>query len=161
MSDSLFTPNRFQHIRYMQEALQQAQLAYDLQEIPVGAVVVDPEGRIIGRGYNRTITDQDPTAHAEVMALRMAAKSLGNYRLPQCRLYVTLEPCPMCLGAIVHARIRQVIFGARDPKTGACGGVVAMHANAQLNHQTTVSSGILSDECAGLLRRFFKERRKK
>lgn len=156
-----FTPNRLQHLAYMQEALKQAQLAYDLQEIPVGAVVVAPDGEIIGRGYNRTITDSDPTAHAEVMALRMAAKQLGNYRLPQCRLYVTLEPCSMCWGAIVHARIRQVVFGASDPKTGACGSVISLHANTQLNHQTAVSSGVLHEECAGLLRRFFKDRRKK
>lgn len=155
-----FIPNRLQHLAYMQEALKQAQLAYDLQEIPVGAVVVAPDGEIIGRGYNRTIIDSDPTAHAEVMALRMAAQHLNNYRLPQCRLYVTLEPCPMCLGAIVHARIKQVIFGASDPKTGACGGVIAMHANPLLNHQTTISTGVLSEECAGLLRRFFQERRK-
>ncbi|NOL49673.1 tRNA adenosine(34) deaminase TadA [Pelistega europaea] len=155
-----FIPNRLQHLAYMQEALKQAQLAYDLQEIPVGAVVVAPDGEIIGRGYNRTIMDSDPTAHAEVMALRMAAQHLNNYRLPQCRLYVTLEPCPMCLGAIVHARIKQVIFGASDPKTGACGGVIAMHANPLLNHQTTISTGVLSEECAGLLRRFFQERRK-
>ncbi|MDY3330760.1 MAG: tRNA adenosine(34) deaminase TadA [Pelistega sp.] len=156
-----FVPNRLQHIAYMQEALAQAQLAYDLQEIPVGAVVVSPEGEIIGQGYNRTIIDKDPTAHAEVMALRMAAEHLGNYRLPQCRLYVTLEPCMMCLGAILHARIKHLVFGATDFKTGACGGVMAMHANHQINHQTQVSSGILAQESLELLQKFFKERRKR
>lgn len=156
-----FVPNRLQHIAYMQEALAQAQLAYDLQEVPVGAVVVSPEGEIIGRGYNRTIIDKDPTAHAEVMALRMAAEHLGNYRLPQCRLYVTLEPCMMCLGAILHARIHQVVFGATDFKTGACGGVAAMHANIHINHQTHMSSGILAKESLELLQKFFKERRKR
>lgn len=160
MSDFPFLPNRLQHIAYMQEALEQATLAYNLQEVPVGAVVVAPNGTIIGRGYNRTITDQDPTAHAEIVALRMAARNLGNYRLPQCRVYVTLEPCLMCLGAITHARIKQVVFGSIDPKMGACGGFASIHATPQFNHQTTISSGILDQECAGLLRRFFKERRK-
>ncbi|MCQ9328576.1 tRNA adenosine(34) deaminase TadA [Pelistega suis] len=156
-----FSPNRLQHIAYMQEALAQAQFAYDLQEVPVGAVVVSPEGEIIGRGYNRTIIDKDPTAHAEVMALRMAAEHLGNYRLPQCRLYVTLEPCMMCLGAILHARIHQVVFGATDFKTGACGGAAAMHANPLINHQTHMSSGVLATESLELLQKFFKERRKR
>ncbi|NEN75493.1 nucleoside deaminase [Pelistega sp. NLN82] len=144
----------------MQEALAQAQLAYNLGEVPVGAVIVDKNGHIIGRGYNRTIIDQDPTAHAEVVALRMAAQHLNNYRLPHCRLYVTLEPCLMCLGAVMCARINHVIFGAVDTKMGACGGTVSLHANHQLNHHTHVSSGILQQESAELLRRFFKERRK-
>ncbi len=156
-----FSPNRLQHIAYMQEALAQAQFAYDLQEVPVGAVVVSPEGEIIGRGYNRTIIDKDPTAHAEVQALRMAAKYIDNHRLPQCRLYVTLEPCMMCLGTILHARIKQVVFGASDFKTGACGGVISMHMHPQVNHQTSVSSGILDKESLELLQKFFKERRKR
>lgn len=143
----------------MQAALQQAELAYQVGEVPVGAVVLDAEGRIIGQGFNRTITDHDPTAHAEIVALRQAAAALGNYRLPGASLFVTLEPCAMCMGAMLHARIRRVVYAATDPKTGACGSVLCVHAYPQLNHQTSVTGGLLAAECGDLLRQFFRERR--
>jgi tRNA(adenine34) deaminase len=145
----------------MQAALQQAELAYQVGEVPVGAVVLDAEGRIIGQGFNRTITDHDPTAHAEIVALRQAAAALGNYRLPGASLFVTLEPCAMCMGAMLHARIRRVVYAATDPKTGACGSVLCVHAYPQLNHQTSVTGGLLAAECGDLLRQFFRERRRK
>lgn len=145
----------------MQAALQQAELAYQVGEVPVGAVVLDAEGRIIGQGFNRTITDHDPTAHAEIVALRQAAAALGNYRLPGASLFVTLEPCAMCVGAMLHARIRRVVYAATDPKTGACGSVLCVHAYPQLNHQTSVTGGLLAAECGDLLRQFFRERRRK
>ncbi|AZY50915.1 tRNA adenosine(34) deaminase TadA [Bordetella avium] len=145
----------------MHMALEQARLAYDQGEVPVGAVVVDGEGRVLGAGYNRTILDSDPTAHAEVMALRAASRHLANYRLPGLTLYVTLEPCVMCIGAMLHARLTRVVFGAHDPKTGACGSVLDVGAVAQLNHHTTVVGGVLAPPCGDLLRAFFRERRKK
>ncbi|WP_109842437.1 tRNA adenosine(34) deaminase TadA [Bordetella pseudohinzii] len=145
----------------MQLALDQARLAYAAGEVPVGAVVVDGQGQVLGAGYNRTILDADPTAHAEVVALRAAARRLGNYRLPGLALYVTLEPCVMCIGAMLHARLSRVVYGAHDPKTGACGSVLDVGAVAQLNHHTTVSGGVLAQPCADLLRAFFRERRKK
>lgn len=145
---------------YMQLALDLAKLAYRQGEIPVGAVVVSASGEVIGKGYNRTVMEADPTAHAEMMALRMAAKTIGNYRLTGCKLYVTLEPCVMCLGAILHARLSEVIIAARDPKTGACGGAVDVHRHHCLNHQTRISMGMLQAESASLLRQFFKERRR-
>jgi tRNA(adenine34) deaminase len=110
----------------MRWALEQAEMARELGEVPVGAVVLDAQGQVIGRGYNRTITDQDPSAHAEIVALRQAAASVSNYRLPGARLYVTLEPCVMCMGAMMHARLARVVFGAPDPKTGACGGSITI-----------------------------------
>lgn len=143
---------------YMQEALRLARLAADEGEVPVGAVVVH-EGVIVGRGYNRPIFASDPTAHAEVIALREAAAALRNYRLVGCTLYVTLEPCIMCVGAIVHARIARLVFGAADPKTGACGSVVNLIAEPRLSHHTTASSGVLADESGRLLRDFFAGRR--
>ncbi|KCB24265.1 cytidine and deoxycytidylate deaminase zinc-binding region [Bordetella hinzii 5132] len=146
---------------YMRLALDQARLAYEAGEVPVGAVVVDGRGQVLGAGYNRTILDADPTAHAEVVALRAAARQLGNYRLPGLALYVTLEPCVMCIGAMLHARLARVVYGAHDPKTGACGSVLDVGAVAQLNHHTTVSGGVLAQPCADLLRAFFRERRKK
>ncbi|MFU1908710.1 tRNA adenosine(34) deaminase TadA [Bordetella hinzii] len=145
----------------MRLALDQARLAYEAGEVPVGAVVVDGRGQVLGAGYNRTILDADPTAHAEVVALRAAARQLGNYRLPGLALYVTLEPCVMCIGAMLHARLARVVYGAHDPKTGACGSVLDVGAVAQLNHHTTVSGGVLAQPCADLLRAFFRERRKK
>ncbi len=146
---------------YMRLALDQARLAYAAGEVPVGAVVVDGQGQVLGAGYNRTLLDADPTAHAEVVALRAAARQLGNYRLPGLALYVTLEPCVMCIGAMLHARLARVVYGAHDPKTGACGSVLDVGAVAQLNHHTTVSGGVLAQPCADLLRAFFRERRKK
>lgn len=144
----------------MRAALTLAQEAGSLGEVPVGAVVVR-EGEIVGRGYNQPILRHDPTAHAEVMALRDAANNLGNYRLPHCELYVTLEPCVMCTGAIMHARIARVIFGARDPKTGVAGSVIDLYQEARLNHHAHVSGGLLAEECGQLLSSFFAARRGK
>jgi tRNA(adenine34) deaminase len=127
-------------------------------EVPVGALIV-MAGKVIGRGFNQPIGRHDPTAHAEVMALRDAAALLGNYRLPGCTLYVTLEPCAMCAGAIMHARIDHVVFGARDPKTGAAGSIIDLFAESRLNHHTTIVGGILAEECGGLLSSFFAARR--
>lgn len=145
----------------MQEALALAAEAARLDEVPVGAVVVSPEGVIIGRGYNQPITRHDPSAHAEIMALRDAALRTGNYRLPGCTLVVTLEPCVMCAGAVIHARIAQLVFGARDPKTGACGSVVNLFAESRLNHHTEVTGGMMAESCGALLRSFFAARRGK
>jgi tRNA(adenine34) deaminase len=142
----------------MAEALALARLAQAHGEIPVGAIVVK-NGAIIGRGGNTPIAANDPTAHAEIAALRDAARTLGNYRLPECDLYVTLEPCAMCAGAILHARIRRLVFGARDPKTGACGSVIDLFAEPRLNHHTAVSSGVCADACGRLLSDFFAARR--
>ena len=143
----------------MQEALVLAQSAAEAGEVPVGAVVVR-EGRVIGRGSNRPISTSDPTAHAEIVALREAAASERNYRLAGCDLYVTLEPCAMCVGAMVHARIRRVVFGARDPKTGACGSIVDLPSIAHWNHHGAFEGGLLAEECAAVLRAFFAERRR-
>lgn len=145
---------------YMRFAIELAQQAATAGEVPVGAIVVK-DGVVIGRGGNSPIDTQDPTAHAEIAALRDAAKNLGNYRLAECSLYVTLEPCAMCTGAIQHARIARLIYGASDPKTGACGSVVNLMAEARLNHHTEVFSGILAQECGELLSDFFKQRRLK
>lgn len=144
--------------RYMQAALALAAEAAAAGEVPVGAVVVH-QGEIIGRGRNGPIGAHDPTAHAEMQALREAARHLGNYRLPECDLYVTLEPCPMCAGAIMHARIRRVVFGAADPKTGVAGSVTDLFALPQLNHHAQVTGGVLADACSVQLREFFRLRR--
>jgi len=146
----------------MRLALDQAQNAWLVGEVPVGAVIVRqrPEGpQIVATGYNRPITTHDPTAHAEVVALRHAATLLANYRLPDCELYVTLEPCAMCAMALMHARFKRVVFGAPDPKTGAAGSVVDLFAQPRLNHHTAVVGGVLADACGTLLREFFAERR--
>jgi tRNA(adenine34) deaminase len=143
---------------HMREALALAAAGGMLGEVPVGAVVVR-EGEVIGRGFNAPISTVDPTAHAEVRALRAAAAHVGNYRLTGCTLYVTLEPCAMCAGAIAHARIARLVFGARDPKTGACGSVVDLFAEDRLNHHTSVAAGVLADECGALLTRFFAAKR--
>lgn len=144
----------------MQIAIELAQQAAAAGEVPVGAIVVK-NGEIIGRGSNAPITTHDPTAHAEVRAMREAAQHLGNYRLVNCTLYVTLEPCAMCSGAIQHARIARVIYGASDPKTGACGSVVNLMAEPKLNHHTDISGGVLAKECGMILSNFFSARRKK
>lgn len=143
----------------MLEALSLAREAASCDEVPVGAIVVDAAGAIVGRGFNQPISRRDPTAHAEIVALRDAASRLGNYRLPGCTLYVTLEPCMMCAGAIMHARIAKVVFGARDPKTGACGSVVDIFAEHRLNHHAEVVGGVLAEECGALLSGFFAARR--
>ena len=144
---------------FMQLALEQARRAWELGEVPVGALVVRDDA-IIASGYNAPIGRHDPTAHAEIMALRAAAGVLGNYRLPGCTLYVTLEPCVMCAGAMLHARLARVVFGAPDPKTGAGGSVLNLFEQPQLNHQTTLTGGILADACGQMLRDFFAERRR-
>lgn len=147
-------------IAYMQEALQLAAQAAAAGEVPVGAVVVK-DGTVIGRGYNQPIAGADPTAHAEIMAMRDASRILGNYRLADCDLYVTLEPCVMCAGAIMHARIRQVVFGASDPKTGVCGSAIDLFAQPHLNHHATVRGGLLAEDAVLLLQDFFAKRRNK
>jgi tRNA(adenine34) deaminase len=144
--------------RWMREALALARDAQLRGEVPVGAIVVR-DGVIVGRGGNAPIAASDPTAHAEIAALRTAAAALGNYRLPDCDLYVTLEPCAMCAGAIIHARLRRLVFGARDPKTGACGSVIDLFAEARLNHHTRVTADVLAGECGALLSAFFAARR--
>lgn len=142
----------------MRQALEQAQHAWDLGEVPVGAVVVK-DGVVIARGYNQPIGSHDPTAHAEIVALRAAAEALGNYRLPGCELYVTLEPCVMCSGAMMHARLAKVVYGAADPKTGACGSVLNLFEQEELNHHTEIAGGVLADDCGAMLKRFFAARR--
>ena len=143
---------------FMRMALDAAAEAQRVGEVPVGAVLVK-DGELIAIGHNRPITLHDPTAHAEIAALRAAAQKLGNYRLPGCTLYVTLEPCVMCAGAMMHARLARVVFGANDPKTGACGSVVNLFAESRLNHHTEVHGGVLADECGTILSAFFAERR--
>ena len=146
----------------MRLALDQAHNAWLVGEVPVGAVLVrdTPGGvQVVATGYNRPITGHDPTAHAEIVALRHAATLLGNYRLPECSLYVTLEPCAMCAMAMLHARLKRVVFGAPDPKTGAAGSVVDLFADPRLNHHTQLQGGVLADECGQVLRDFFAERR--
>ena len=145
---------------FMGTAIELAREAASLGEVPVGAVVVK-DGEIVGRGRNQPIGRHDPTAHAEVMALRDAAQRLGNYRLPGCALYVTLEPCAMCIGAIFHARIARVVFGARDPKTGAAGSVIDLFAEERLNHHAQITGGVCAEECGALLSNFFAARRQK
>ena len=142
----------------MRQALELASRAQDAGEVPVGAIVVR-DGEIIGRGFNAPISRRDPSAHAEMLALREAAQNIGNYRLVGCELFVTLEPCLMCAGAIIHARIARLVYGASDPKTGACGSVIDLFANERLNHHAQVEGGLMSAECAELLSGFFRERR--
>ena len=143
---------------FMREALALAQQAWQMGEVPVGAVVVH-EGKIIGRGANAPISRHDPSAHAEMLALRDAAQYLSNYRLPEVSLYVTLEPCAMCAGAIMHARVSRLVFGASDPKTGAAGSVLNLFGEPRLNHHTEIQGGVLAAECGAMLSEFFAERR--
>jgi tRNA(adenine34) deaminase len=146
-------------VRHMQRAMALAKQAWQAGEVPVGAVVVAADGTVLGEGANAPIGGSDPTAHAEIIALRAACAHVANYRLPGATLYVTLEPCAMCMGAMLHSRLARVVFGAPDPKTGACGSVLDLPAVAVLNHQTAVAGGVLADECGELLRAFFRERR--
>lgn len=143
---------------FMRLALDQAQNAWLSGEVPVGAVIVR-DGQLIATGYNRPITTHDPTAHAEIVALRHAATLIGNYRLPECELFVTLEPCAMCAMALMHARFKRIVFAAADPKTGAAGSVVSLFDEKRLNHHTRVEGGVLAEPAARLLRDFFAERR--
>ncbi len=142
----------------MQAALEQAYIARDKDEVPVGAVVVI-DGEIIGIGHNSPITESDPTSHAEINAIRDACTKLGNYRLPGAELYVTLEPCSMCIGAMIHARIKTLVFGASDPKTGAAGGVSDLINIEQHKHKMKMVSGVMETECRKLLQNFFKQKR--
>jgi tRNA(adenine34) deaminase len=144
--------------QFMQQALEQAHLAALAGEVPVGAVIVR-NGEVIARAFNQPITHHDPSAHAEMLALRQAALSEENYRLPDTTLYVTLEPCTMCAGAMLHARVDRIVYGAADPKTGAAGSVLDVFSSKQINHQTIVEGGVMAQECGQLLRNFFKERR--
>jgi|TARA_B110000259_G_scaffold121412_1_gene137857 tRNA(adenine34) deaminase len=147
-------------IDYMQQAIALAQQAAEQGEVPVGAIIVK-DGAIIGKGSNTPIDTHDPTAHAEIIAMRDAAQRIGNYRLVDCTLYVTLEPCAMCTGAMQHARIARVVYGASDAKTGACGSVVDLMAETKLNHHAVVEGGVLAEECGSILSTFFKARRQK
>ncbi len=147
------------HARFMQLAIEQAHLAAKLGEVPVGAIIVQ-HGKLIAAAHNHPIGLHDPSAHAEIQVIRHAAKILGNYRLVDCDLYVTLEPCAMCAGAIQHARIAHLIYGASDSKTGACGSVVNLMAEQKLNHHTQVISGVLAQPCGNILSEFFKAKRK-
>ena len=145
---------------FMRLALEQAALAGQAQEVPVGAVLVDEDGKVVASGFNQVLTTCDPTAHAEIVALRKAARDMHNYRLPNLRLYVTLEPCAMCLGALFHARVSEIVFGASDPKTGACGSCVDLTPDGVLNHHARVRGGVLKEACAQLLTDFFRQRRR-
>ena len=144
--------------QYMRMAIEQAQLAAQAGEVPVGAILVK-DGQVISKAFNKPIATHDPSAHAEMLALREAALAEQNYRIPGSTLYVTLEPCAMCSGAILHARVDRVVYGAPDPKTGAAGSVLDLFSSRQINHQTSVEGGIMSEECGQLLRDFFKGRR--
>jgi tRNA(adenine34) deaminase len=146
------------HEVFMRRALEQARMAFDAGEVPVGAVIVK-DGRIIGEAHNQRETLQDPTAHAEMIALTQAAQAVGHWRLLDCTLYVTLEPCPMCAGAIVQARLPTVIYGCTDPKAGACHTLYQITDDSRLNHQATVLGGVLQAECRGILQEFFAQQR--
>ncbi len=143
---------------WMEEALRSAQRALEAGEVPVGAIVVC-DGRIVGRGWNRNISDNDPTAHAEIVALREAGATVGNHRLAECELFATIEPCPMCAGALVHARIKRLVYGADDPKAGAVQSVIQVLNHPRLNRRMEVRSGVLAGRCAEMLQTFFKSRR--
>jgi tRNA(adenine34) deaminase len=140
-------------------ALEEAKKGYALAEVPVGAVLVSPDDVVLAKAHNMPVASNDPTAHAEILAIREASAKAGNYRLPGTRLYVTLEPCAMCIGAMLHARVKKLIFGAWDPRAGAAGSVVDLTEVASFNHHLEVSSGVRHEECAEILRKFFRERR--
>ena len=146
--------------QWMQRAFELAQKAKEHDEVPVGAIIVY-ENKIIGEGWNQPISSNDPTAHAEIMALRDAGKNIGNYRLPDATMYVTLEPCAMCAGAIVHARLTKLVYAVDDPKTGACGSVLNLLQINEFNHKVEIEKGIMEDECRFLIQTFFKEKRTK
>ncbi len=147
-------------VKWMQRALELAQKARAHDEVPVGAVIVH-EDKIIGEGWNQPISSNDPTAHAEMIALRDAGNNVGNYRLPNSTMYVTLEPCAMCAGAIIHARLSKIIFAVTDPKTGACGSIFNLLQAEELNHKVEIDKGIMEDECRSLIQTFFKDKRSK
>lgn len=142
----------------MRAAMEEARAAEVAGEVPVGAICVR-SGRVVGRGQNRVLRDLDPTAHAEIVALRAASSAVGNYRLEGCELYITLEPCAMCAGAMVHARLKRLVYGAADPKAGAAGSVLEVVNHPRLNHQMAVTAGVLGEECGQMLRKFFKAKR--
>jgi tRNA(adenine34) deaminase len=154
----LALPNLPSDELWMEEALRSAQRAREAGEVPVGAVVVF-DNRLVGRGWNRNVSDHDPSAHAEIVALREAAKNLGNHRLSECELFATIEPCAMCAGAIIHARIRRLVYGADDPKAGAVHSVLAVINHSSLNHQMEVRGGVLAGRSAEILQEFFRKRR--
>lgn len=156
-----FQPTQSTDETWLRCAIAEAELAQAAGEVPVGAVILCPDGMILARGQNRVIRDHDPTAHAEIVAMRNAGHALGNYRLAGCTLFVTLEPCAMCAGAMIHARLARLVFGALDPKAGAVGSVLDVLNHPRLNHQIELSNGLLAEECGGLLRRFFMSRRDK
>jgi tRNA(adenine34) deaminase len=158
MSDTIILSDHEQDLVWMGKALLAAKRAGLEAEVPIGAIVV-LDGEIVGRGWNRNIGLCDPSAHAEIMAMRDAGARLGNHRLMDCSLYVTLEPCPMCVGAMIHARLQRLIFGAHDPKTGAAGGKLDLLGDPAHNHRVEVTGGVLAEECSALLREFFKRRR--
>lgn len=145
---------------YMELALAQARLAWDLGEVPVGAIVINDAGEIVGEGCNRTLSSHDPSAHAEMMALRTTALNLKNYRLPNLTMYVTLEPCTMCAGLLIHARLKKLVFGAYDPRTGACGSLYDLPSDPRHNHHFEIQGGVLEKKCGQILKDFFKLRRK-
>ncbi len=146
--------------RFMHEALKEAEKAFEADEVPVGCIIVH-ESIIIGRGFNRTESLQDPTAHAEILAITSASENLCSWRLSGCTVYCTIEPCAMCAGALVLARVERLVFGAPDPKFGACGSIFNIVQSKELNHTMALSTGILKNECAGLMQEFFKKKRKK
>ena len=154
---TLFSPE--QDAEFMRAAIELAEEAGRCGEVPVGAVIVGPDGRVVGRGFNQPILRHDPTAHAEVMALRNAAETLANYRMPGCTLYVTLEPCVMCAGAMVHSRIQRLVYGAKDLKTGAAGSLLNVLGHPGMNHQVEVVADVLAETCSAYLSDFFKRRR--
>jgi tRNA(adenine34) deaminase len=148
-------------IFFMNEAIKEAYKALEIDEVPIGAVIVNCDGRIIGRGYNRRNSEKNPLYHAEIIAINEAAKIIGDWRIENCTMYVTIEPCPMCAGAIVQARIPRVVFGARNRKAGCCGSVINILQQSGLNHRAEITEGVLSDKCSALMSEFFKRFRKK